>query len=430
VESPSPTAATVGAPTSSARGSYRRVLARPAVRTLWLAQLISQSGDIIFELAVFWLVASTAGSLLYVGLLGVAVFLPQVVVGPFAGVWVDRTNRGRLVLTATFLQGVVTAVISLLFVTGHLYFVLLFALVFALGALAQFVRTATEAVLPVLLPKEDLAPANALFALSSPLNQLASLAFGGVVIALLGVAVPIIYDSVTFFVAAALLLTILPTLAAASARRAGEGAGGRPPSFVKDLREGVRYVRSQGYLFQVLISGLLANFFAVVIIILLAPYARTVLSAGAATYGLLLAGFAVGSLVGVVATGRMNLRSKVGTSMIVALIVAGAGFCALGLVHSVLLALPLMFVIGVAIPFANIPLQAMVQARVPNQLLGRVGAVLAAGVGLAQPVASVFAGGAAQVIGIAPLYLIAGVAVAVVGAGAYVFFPALAHASY
>jgi MFS family permease len=187
----------------SGSGRYLRVLGRRPVFLLWVSQLVSQSGDFIFDLALLWLVVTTTSSLFYVGLIGVAIFLPQVAVGPALGVYIDRLDRGRILLWTNLAEGGVTAVISVLFLTSHLYFPLLFALVFVLGSFAVLGRSTTGAVLPILVPDRDLVAANSLFALSAPANQLASLAVGGIVIALVGVSIPILYDSLTFFAAAA-----------------------------------------------------------------------------------------------------------------------------------------------------------------------------------------------------------------------------------
>jgi predicted MFS family arabinose efflux permease len=194
--------------------------------------------------------------------------------------------------------------------------------------------------------------------------------------------------------------------------------------------EGFSYVRSQAYLFQALVLGLGINFFGAIVSILVAPYVRNVLGGGPAAYGFLLAAFALGAILGVSIAGRMNLRGHVGRAILLAVLFAGGAFAGLGLVHVLWAALLLAFAAGLALPFANVPLEAMIQSKVPNRILGRVSATLGGVIGLAQPVAALVAGAAASQLGIGVLYFASGVAVVLLAILGFLAFPELAHASY
>ena len=77
-------------PEASSRPSFGRALRSRPFFLLWLSQLISQSGDFVFEVALLWLVLEVTGSVFAVGLVVAVTLLPSVVLGPFLGVLVDR----------------------------------------------------------------------------------------------------------------------------------------------------------------------------------------------------------------------------------------------------------------------------------------------------------------------------------------------------
>src|SRR3989442_3790665 len=80
--------------------SYRRVLSNRSFSLLWIGQLVSQSGDFIFDVAALWLVLQLTGDTLKVGIAVAFVLLPAVLVGPFSGVYICRFNRTDILIAA------------------------------------------------------------------------------------------------------------------------------------------------------------------------------------------------------------------------------------------------------------------------------------------------------------------------------------------
>src|SRR2546425_11275693 len=84
--------------------SYRRVLSNRSFSLLWIGQLVSQSGDFIFDFAALWLVLQLTGDTLKVGIAVAFVLLPAVVGGPFAGEYIDRFHRRHIMIGAHVFQ--------------------------------------------------------------------------------------------------------------------------------------------------------------------------------------------------------------------------------------------------------------------------------------------------------------------------------------
>lgn len=392
--------------------SYRRTLGNRPFLLLWVAQLVSQSGDYIFDVALLWLVLETTRSPFAVALVVTGTILPAVVLGPFLGVYIDRWDRRRTLVATNVVEGVVVAVLSGFVIAGVTSLSLLFAIVVVLGAGATTVRVATSAYVPSVVPVRDLPPANSLLSLSGSMNQIVGLSIGGVFVALLGVALPIEYDALSFFAAAVLLLAI-PRATADSVPPRSES------QFRTELREGFAFIRQHRFMLEIIAIGIVVNFFANGVSALMAPYAAFVLHGGAADYGFLGAFVAVGSLVGAAAMGRVNTRHTAGRYLLAGGVAIGASILALGFVGTLAPALALMLGLGVTISVTNIPISIVLQAKVPGRLLGRVGAAFGALVGGTSPAGPIFAGWLAQRWSVADFFLLSGaVIILVIGAGA------------
>jgi MFS family permease len=249
--------------------------------------------------------------------------------------------------------------------------------------------------------------------------------------AVLGAAASVTYDSLTFFFAAAMLTLIAKSYGQA---RADTPSSARPigarGSFWNEFREGLRYIRTSRLFLELIVFGLVVNFFAAFLGPLLAPYTATWIHGDASMYGFLLSSFALGMIIGSVAIGKVNYRAYVGRLLFAGVVVAGLLFMAVGFVTTAPVALILFFLLGVVIAMVNQPIQVLVQTQVPGELLGRAVTVMGAVLGGAQPVAAILAGTLASISSVGLVFIGAGIAMAVVTAALYLPFSELARAKY
>lgn len=407
--------------------SYSSLLKNRSFSYLWTGQLISQSGDAVFDIALLWLVLVTTGSTALVGLTQAAVIIPAVLVSPIAGVYADRVNRRTVMVVSNVFQGLVTLAVSLLYASSSLSFSLLIVLVLLLYSGAQFYRAASGAMIPRLVSKEQLGAANGLFSLTQSFNQLLGYVLGGVIVLALGAVVPISYDGVTFFAAAALMLFIAK---AHGVPNPPDSVPVEKKSFTGDFREGLGFVRKSSIFRQLILFGLIVNFFTSGLVALLAPYARFWVHGNASTYGFLSAGFALGVIIGSVLVGKVNFRGYVGKLLFAGVLVLGALFALAGFVTSFAPALVVFTGMGVTLAVVNVPINSLVQTKVPNEMLGRAGAVLGASLTAAQPVASVLAGVLAEYFSIGSVIVASGAAVMIATVVLFPIFRELRGASY
>lgn len=362
-------------------------------RRLWYGQLVSQLGDWLDSIALFTLMLSLTGSGQAVGLLLLAEFLPGAIVGPFAGVVVDRLPR-KLVLIASDL-GRAAVVLALLLVNGPEDLWILYLAVIGKFSLAAFFEPARSAILPSICARDELAAANAISGATWSAMLAIGAALGGVVAGTLGVTAAFTLDAASFVLSALLIATVRVEdgRRKTTDQSRSDGHGGphqrlrrplsslRPLSFVfgqlaGELRDGLRYVLAHHEVFWLTFTKAIWSLGGGVLL-LLALYGREIFPLGrdgALSIGLLYAARGIGTGIGPLAAlriwgdGEQFLRRAV----VVAFFITGAGYIALsGAPHLGLAALAILFAhIGGSVQWVFST--ALLQTRVPDSLLGRV----------------------------------------------------------
>ncbi len=406
MESETPNASPHPLPPEPRRPSFRRALAHRPFLLLWSSQLVSQSGDFVFEVALLWLVLQATGSAFAVGLVVTATLVPAVVLGPFLGVYVDRWPRRALLLGTNLVEGLLVAGLSGAVLAHVAGLPVILGIVVALATGAQIVRISSNALVPQTVGTDDLAPANGLLSFSNSFTQIVGLSVGGVVVALFGVTLPIEYDALSFFVAAALVALLPRTVG-----RPEPAPPGQAPRFREQFVEGVRYVRQQRFLVEAILLGIVVNFFGNAIGALFAPYADYVLHGGAVAYGLLGATVAGGSIVGALAAGKIDARRHAGHFLFGGSFGIGGTIVALGLTSNVYLAWAIGFALGAFLALTNVPIFTVIQAKVPGRLMGRVMSVLFSLIVLSGPFGSFFAGTFAEASSVGTVFLVSGLVI-------------------
>jgi MFS family permease len=193
---------------------------------LWGSQVLSNGGNWLLEVAVPVYVFHLTGSARDTGLIVVAEILPSLLFGPVGGVFADRWSRRRLMIGTNVLAAGAVAVLPLARHPSQLWLVL--AAVFAESCLGAFFSPAYQGLVPALVGRDgDLATANAWSAAAGGAIGLTCAPLGAVLYALGGLRLPVAVDAATYL-AAALLVALIPAGPAASARPSGDERPARP----------------------------------------------------------------------------------------------------------------------------------------------------------------------------------------------------------
>ncbi len=361
-----------GFPPSGRVPSYRRVLRTPSVTLLWASQLISQSGDYVFDVALVWFVLRSTGSSLAIASVSIAAFVPWILLSPLIGTLIDETNRRSALLVSNVLQALVAVGLAYLVLIRTFELGPILALVVLLNTGGVAVGVTSRAMLAHLCAKEDLSAANGLFFFSNSANQLLGFSLGGVVVAFAGLALPIEYDALTFVVAAALVVSIARPAGSFTALPGSPRKESRGRRFLDDLREGGRFVHSHRTLLRMLGMVTFSTFVLNGYTVLSVLYVSGVLHQGALGYGLFLGAMAAGGGFGSLVVGRLNLRARVGHSLFLGTGGLGAVTAVLAIANSLYLGVALAFVLNACGALVTVATSSWIEAQVPEAFQARV----------------------------------------------------------
>jgi MFS family permease len=175
---------------------------------LWWAQLISQLGDRIHQMALVGLIAQRdPGSAMGLAKLLSCTIIPVFLIGPLAGVYVDRWDRRQTLFVCDLLRGAMVLTIPLIFIYSE-SMVPIYLVVFLIFCCSRFYIPAKMAIIPDLVHKDNLLIANSLISTTGMIAFVVGAAAGGWIVETRGAAEGFIWDAVTFFVSALFIMTI------------------------------------------------------------------------------------------------------------------------------------------------------------------------------------------------------------------------------
>jgi DHA3 family tetracycline resistance protein-like MFS transporter len=335
-------------------------------RLLWTGMCVSLVGDGIFLVAMAWQVYALSNAPTALATVGIAMTVPTIACLLLGGVVSDRFDRRRVILATDLVRGVAVGAIAALAFAGALELWHLIALVALYGAGTGFFAPAFDAIVPDLLPAEQLAQANSLDQFVRPLAfRLAGPALGGLLVAALGAGSAFALDAVSFLASAAALL--------AMRARPGAPAAGAPASLGADLRGGFAYVRRHVWLWGTFVAAAIAYLCFMGPTEVLLPYVvKNTLGGSAADLGMVLAAGGIGSVACAVAMGQAGMPRREITFIYLAWTLATLAVAGYGVATAVW-QLMLVSVTFNALETAGTIVWATVKQReVPASLLGRV----------------------------------------------------------
>ncbi|MDT0328093.1 MFS transporter [Nocardiopsis lambiniae] len=358
----------------------------------WTGSLLSNLADGIMLTALPMAAAVLTNDPILVSGLMVARFLPWLLLGLFAGVFVDRLDRGRIMVVANLVRGGAIAALAGLIATGNASIWVLYAVMFAVMTCEVFYDLSGRAMLPSLVPATGLEKANGRLVGGKTVTEdfagapLAGLLF--VVAAALPLAV-----NAGAYVLGALVLLGLPLAVRRPPVAEGEapGAGGAG-SVLTEMRAGLRFVFRDGVLRPTVLFGVVVNMAfmaqAGILVLLVQEY----LEVPQALYGVFLASSAVGALVGSVLVARVTAALGRFRTELVSFGLMGVCCLVFGLVPNAYVAAAAWMLLGASMTVSNVVMLGAAQLIVPATHLGRVMSVMQVlGFGLA-PVGALLGG--------------------------------------
>jgi predicted MFS family arabinose efflux permease len=293
-----------------------------------------------------------------------------------------------------------------------------------------FFRPARSAVIPRMVARDDLTPANSAISTAETIADLVGYPLAGLFVAFLGGALTLAFwvDSASYLASAALLLSIAipPVL-----RTAAPIVAGTLERYLAEVRAGWRFLRSEASLFQNTVISGIAQLATGAVIALTVVYARDVLRGTVIpypqSYAAIDLAIGVGNLVGGVAIGAFGARWRKGPLVIAGYVILGLSTALLGTTGNELVAFACVAVAGVANMVFIIPTQTMFAERTPQDLMGRVVGLRSSLVLGPLTLAMALSGVLAQAVGVSTVFIVFGLLTAAAGTVG-LLLPAVRHA--
>lgn len=362
-------------------------------RLLYGGALISYTGDWMDQVSLNWLVLSLTDSPVALGLVNFCRLAPILAFSLLGGLLADRGDRRELLIKTQGLTMLASCALVGLVFSPWLSLGPVLALTLLRGLLLSFDRPARQALIPGLVPREDLANALALHSALRNFTRILGPAVAGVLIATVGVHGGLVANALSFLrVLSALFLMRVP-------RRETQWVS---RGVRQDLGEGLRYVVHEPAVAAIVTLTLVPMLFGLPYSTLVPVFARDVLEAGPVGYGLLAAATGLGALLGAVWLVRVD--QPTGRHLLGGALAFGGALVGFGMSPYFGVSFALLVAAGFSQQVYLTTANALVQLLVPDELRGRVMSIYTLDRGL-MPLGALGAGALAGIVG-APLTLV------------------------
>ncbi len=376
--------------------TIREVLQLRPVRRLWLAQVVSVFGDFLAIFAVLSYVSfNLHATAAQVTGISVSFMIPFALIGPVAGVFVDRWNVKRTMIASDLIRAALALGLVFAGSLGQVY-----AILFLLSAVSAFFMPAQTVTLRTIVPRDGLLAANALVQQAFQIMRIVSPALAGAMVGWFGASSCYYVDSLSFVISASIITTLLITREPVTPSKDSHPL----KSVLKDLTVGVKFIFTHATISFVILA-MAAGMFAISCFgPLIAVYVRDELQANALAFGIINALIGVGMIGGTLLMSRFAQNLSKTHLALWGLVTMGAFVVVLAAFKSIAAASVSMFGIGVGVVFVFVSAQTLMQGLTPMELIGRVSSSVMSVLSIAQLVGLVFSGSLAQTLGIRNLF--------------------------
>jgi len=355
------------------RARFGGLWQHPDFLKFWTGQTVSLFGSAFTTLALPLTAVLVLGATpLEMGLLTAIGGAPWFLIGPFAGVWVDRVRRLPILIGTDLARALLLGSIPLAAALGVLRLSQLYLVAFPIGVASVLFEIAQQSYFPTLVTRTRLVEGNSKLSASLTVANIAAPGIAGGVIQLLTAPLAMLFDALSFLISAACLRAIRTPEPAPTNTIMSANIG-------EQIQEGLRFTRDNPYIRAFTATNVVFFFCSGIINTVLLLYLARDLDLSAAVIGLILGSGSGGGLIGALMAAPLTARWGLGPTILWSAMLRGAGLLALPLAECFPAGVVPMLIVGQfvmsgswSIFFVN--QTSMRQALVPDRLLGRVNA--------------------------------------------------------
>lgn len=374
-------------------------------------QTISSLGSSAVQFAIIWWLAATTDSPLVMSMSGLVAFIPMILIGPFAGVWVDRLKLKNVLIAADLFIAMFAAVFAVVAMAGEPTIWLALAVLFMRSVGDSFHSPAIQKAIPMLVPPEELTRANSIGQFLRSGAYMVGPVLGSALYAAFPLHVVMLTDVIGAIAAAASVAMIKLDTPAVE-------AGTDSPNMLREMKQGALELFRQKKLFVITMTAT-ACMIAYLPLSSLYPlmasshFRGTEWHGGAAEFA-----YALGMLLSAALLGAKGEMKNKNLALHMGLLMMGVAALLAGIIPR---DLQYFWIFAVLCTFMgaggnvyNVPYTVMLQQSIPPEAMGRVFSLIGSLLSLAMPVGLLIAGPVAENVGVGMWFLISGIATAVI----------------
>ena len=331
----------------------------------WIGHLVSFIGTQMQLWALYWHLRTITDQPMFISLIGLVRFLPVILLALLAGVVADRFDRRKTTIATQLAQGLAALALGFSTLYGKTSLWMLFGLVGIQSVAVTFDVPARQALIPSLVPKEDLASAYSLTSIASKVGGILGPTLAGLIIAYLGIHWAYWLNAISY------LAVILALIAMGNVQKIVEKKPVELRGAVLDIRAGIEFIKNSPILLSVMIIDFFGTFFSSAKTLL--PFVATdILHVGPIQYGWLSASQSIGTVMtGIYLSQKRNLRRQ-GLLISVSVTAFGLATILFGFSTSFWLTMATLILIGIFDGLSSIIRNTMRQILTPDAMRGRM----------------------------------------------------------
>ncbi|MCS0824792.1 MFS transporter [Cytobacillus firmus] len=364
---------------------------------LWLGTAISELAGAFGTFCNSILIYDMTGSKLALGSMWLLYFIPSIILQLVSGPFIDKWSRKRIMIFSQWTRSVIFLFLLLSLVSGNIESWHIYAVQIVIGLLAPFYVPASQAITPTIVLKEQLSTANAYIDGTSRLMMFLAPVSGGIVIEYIGIKPTMLIVTVLLTLSGFFLLWVKEHRTTKEIRS----------TWLEQFMEGISYFFKERRIVWLGVFLGFVQFGVGVTMVINLPYIIDILDGSYNDYGLFMAGFPFGYVLGALVVGKVKYKSR-RMIMLGALVIGGLTYVSLGVISNIYFAIFVEVIAGIAMAFFNVHNTTINQQTVPNHLMGKVFSVRLVIIRGVMPLGVLVGGVVSELWGIRPLFILIG----------------------
>lgn len=362
--------------------SSKKVLSNRNFRLLWIGQSTSLIGDQFTMIALPWLVLLLTGDPLALGIILALEGVPRAIFILLGGAITDKFSQRSVMIISDVARILLISAIALMIFSGNIQLWMLYLIALIFGTISGFFLPASNSMVPLIVNNEDIMAGNSIIqgtaqlsVFIGPLLAGGLMAFfssssislgGGISSSMGGIGTALVIDALTFLVSIVTLWMMRVNQIQPEHEEVKD--------ILYSIKEGILFIRKTPKVLHMFVLISVVNFlFTGPFLVGIPVIANSRLAEGAAAFGIIMAAFGIGNLIGIIASGTIKIKpQKLGILTTIIVGIFGVFLALMGFISSIWMGFILVFILGAFNGYVGIVITTLLQKNTPPEMLGRM----------------------------------------------------------